>query len=286
MDIDFPAGYPVGLVLLPISYLVVIFLLPLAWLFLMSFYRAAPMGFFVRQFSLDNYGRLLLDGFYLKVLLRTVGIGILSALLSLIVGFPLALLITNSTPRTRLTLTAIVLLPVLVSIVIRSYGWMVLLTRDGLLNQGLMTIRIVNEPVRLLSDVRGVVIALTSFGLPYMVLSLLGPMQNIRMPLVESARMLGASDIQVLRLVVLPLSKPGILAGSSLVYALSAAAFVTPSLVGGGRVLTIPLLAFQQAVQLLNWPFAAAMVFALLLSSVCVLFLGIRLGQLENVRLY
>lgn len=272
--VDSSAGYPLWLLCVPGAYLVVLFVLPLAWLLLVSFYAPAPTGFYLPEATTANYVHFLSEPFYLRVVGRTVLLGAVAAAVALLLGYPLALVVALSTPRVRAVLMAAVLLPVLVSIVVRTYGWMVLLAGEGLFNQALIRLGLLEAPLRLLSDPVGVLIGLVSAGLPYMVLSLLGPLQNIRGSLIEVAQTLGATHVQVLRYVVVPLSMPGIVTGLSLVYVLSAAAFVTPLLLGGGRVVTIPLLVFEQGIRLLNWPFAAAAAFVLLLSSVVVLIGG------------
>jgi putative spermidine/putrescine transport system permease protein len=255
----------------PAGYLVVAFMIPLAWLLLVSFYTPIPTGFYAPAFTSANYTRFVFDPFYLRVLGRTLALGGLAAVGALGVGYPLALVIAFSPSTVRAVLLGAVLSPVLVSIVVRTYGWMVILAGEGPLNQALVGLGVLNTPLRFLSQPLGVLIGLVSAGLPYMVLSLLGPLQNIRTSLIEAAHTLGATDAQVLRLVIVPLSMPGVITGLALVYVLSAAAFVTPFLLGGGRVLTVPLLVYEQGVRLLNWPFAAAAAFVLLAGSIVVL---------------
>jgi putative spermidine/putrescine transport system permease protein len=166
------------------------------------------------------------------------------------------------------------------SVVVRSYGWMILLANSGLVNEALLALGLVDTPVQLLFNLTGVVIALVAILLPYMVLTLVPVIQNVDAALEEAAQSLGARPWRTFRDVVLPLSLPGVAAGSILVFVLAIAAYATPRLVGGSRLLVIPIFVYDQAMALLNWPFAAATSFVLL--ALVLLLTGVQGRLLEG----
>jgi putative spermidine/putrescine transport system permease protein len=151
------------------------------------------------------------------------------------------------------------------SAVVRSYGWLILLGDNGLLNIVLLRLGLIESAVRLLYTQAGTIIALIEVLLPFMVLSLVGVIQNIDRSLEEAATSLGAEPWRMFIDVVLPLSMPGVAAGSVLVFILAIGAFVTPALIGGAKILFVPMLVYQQAMGALNWPFAAAISFVFLI---------------------
>jgi putative spermidine/putrescine transport system permease protein len=228
-----------------------------------SFNRFVPGGQQAEALILDNYLRFFGDRFYLGILLRTLGLALAVTLLALILSYPLAYALARSRARLRGLLTAIVLVPLMTSVVVRSYGWTILLAQNGLANSALGLLGL--GPVRLMFSMTGVVIALTEVLMPFMVLTLTGVLQSVPPALEEAARSLGGSRWRVFRDVLLPLSLPGVAAGSFLVFALSISAFATPILVGGASTQVMATLVYDQVLSALNWPFAAAIAFSLML---------------------
>jgi putative spermidine/putrescine transport system permease protein len=161
-------------------------------------------------------------------------------------------------------LVTLLLVPLMTSVVVRSYGWMILLANNGLVNKALLALGVIQSSVQLLFNTTGVVIALVAILLPYMILTLMPVIQNIPPSLEEASQSLGASPWRMFRDVVIPLSLPGVGAGSILVFVLTIAAYATPRLVGGSRLLVMPIFVYDQTMALLNWPFASATSFILL----------------------
>jgi putative spermidine/putrescine transport system permease protein len=219
----------------------------------------------VPAFTLANYVRFLADPFHLAVLWKTIAMGLWVTAWCLVLGYPVAYTLARlRSRRLRALLVTCLLVPLMTSVVVRSYGWMILLANSGLVNQALLALGLVETPVQLLFNLTGVVIALVAILLPYMVLTLVPVIQNVDAALEEAAQSLGARPWRTFRDVVLPLSLPGVAAGSILVFVLAIAAYATPRLVGGSRLLVIPIFVYDQAMALLNWPFAAATSFVLL----------------------
>ncbi len=230
-------------------------------------------------FTLEHYVGALTDAFYLEILIRTITLGFVVTLLTLVIGYPLAYILARSQSRWKQWLTLLVIFPMLLNLVVRTFGWMALLARRGLVNQWLMAAGITDEPLRLMFNFTGLLIGLTHIFLPVMVLVLIAVIQNIPRDLEEAAGVLGASRLAVLAKVTLPLSAPGILAGSILVFVLTVSALVAPRLLGGPTYKVVSTMVYEQFLQLLNWPAGSAL--ALLMTAVVLLFLwaGARLAR-------
>ncbi|MBO9512977.1 MAG: ABC transporter permease [Variovorax sp.] len=219
-------------------------------------------------FGLAQYFKFLGDGFNLGVLGNTLWLGLRVTLLALLLGFPLAYLYTLTPPRWQGVLLLLVLLPLLTSSVVRTFAWVVILGRQGIVNSVLIDLGLVADPLKLLYTPGAVVVALAQIELPLMVLPLITALSTLDANLRQASLALGAGHWRTFTQVTLPLSMPGLLAGSLLVFASSVSAFVTQTLVGGGQQMFMPFYMYQQAIQAGNYPFAAAIAILLL---VCVL---------------
>jgi putative spermidine/putrescine transport system permease protein len=233
--------------------------------------------------TLQNYARFLFEGLYWRVIWRSTELGITVTLCCLVLGFPLAYRLARMHGSSRRGLVVMLLLfPLMTSVVVRSYGWLILLGDSGLLNTVLTGLGLVDEPVRLLYTSTGTIIALVEVLLPYMVLSLMAVIQDIHTSLEEAAASLGAGGGRVFIDIVLPLAMPGVAAGSVLVFILAIGAFVTPALIGGAKILVVPMLVYQQAITVLNWPFAAAISFIFLAFVLLLIWLQVRLLERQR----
>jgi len=258
--------------------MVLFFAVPMAALMVISFYRAGAVGAMTPAFTFENYRRFLTDPLSLRVLSNTLQLGLEVTVWCLILGFPLAYTLARTRHRgLRGALVVMLLVPLMTSVVVRSYGWTILLAGNGPLNAALVGIGLIRQPLRLLYTTNGTVIALVEVLLPFMVLSLLPVIQSIDRDLEQAASSLGANAWRTFLDVILPLSMPGVAAGSILVFALAIAAFATPSLVGGAKTLLMALYVYQQALTLFNWPFGAAISFVLLVLILLLIVLQTRL---------
>jgi putative spermidine/putrescine transport system permease protein len=276
--------FALPLLLLPATLILGLFLLALAQLLVLSFQHQVVGGAAnSTAFTLDNYVRFLTDGYYLGVLLDTFKLGLGVTALSVVVGYPLAYLIARSPRRWRGTLRLLVLAPLLVSVVVRTYGWVILLAGNGPLNQVLLATGLIQEPLKLLFNDVGVTIGLLHVFLPTMVLASVGVIEGIDPATEEAAASLGGPPWRTFVEVTLPLSLPGVVAGSMLVFSLTIAAYVTPALLGGPSLLILPTLIYQQVIVVLDWSFGAATATILLLASVLVLLVYQRVLALNRV---
>lgn len=218
-----------------------------------------------------NYAKLFGDFFYLKILLQTLALGAVVTVLCLVIAYPVAYMLARTRSRWRRLLVFLVISPLVVSIVIRSYGWMVLLGRAGTVNTMLQALGVTDHPLALMYNWFGVVVALTHVLLPYMILTLASVIEGIPESLEDTAAVLGAGWFARFRLIVFPLSLEGVGSGVTLVFMLAIGSFVSVLLLGGSDTLILPLLIYQQVIQINN-NFAAALGMYLLIISLFLLY--------------
>lgn len=249
------------------------FAVPFATMAAMSVLTANPMVRPDAHLTATHYARLSGDVYYLSVLWQTLRLGLWTTLLSLLLGYPLAFLMarTPSKPARTLLLMA-VLAPMVMGLVVRTYAWLGIFSNRGVINGTLLALGLIRAPIPMLGTEAAVVVALAHIYVPFMILTLTGVIARIDPRLEEAARGLGAGRVGAFLQVTLPLSAPGILAGSLLVFALAISAYVTPIMIGGYEILTLPMLIFQQVSATFNLGFAAALgvvllVVALLLAA-------------------
>jgi putative spermidine/putrescine transport system permease protein len=257
-------------------------LLPLL-VFLTAFYAYPVAAMMFRsiaepEWTLDNFRKIFDSSVFLYVLWLTFRVALVVTVISLLLGFPVAYLLARMERARSNLLMMLVLLPFWTSILVRTYAWMVLLGRQGIVNQFLLWLGVIDDPLRLLNTTFAVYVAMVHILLPFMILPLYSVIRGIDGNLLRAAEGLGANPLGVFRQVVLPLSLPGIAAGCLLVFILALGFFITPALVGGPRDLMIAVL-IQQQVELFNWPFASALA-VLLLAAALLAFAGFarRLG--------
>lgn len=263
------------LLLLPgLVALVTTFLLPLLWLTRASFATSALSALGQGDWTLESYRQILLDPFYWRVAWNTLTLGVYVAVCAVVLAYPIALFLVRTTSRWRGVLTALAVAPLLTSSVVRTYGWMVILGDRGVINATLAWLHLVDQPIRLANNTLGATIALVEILMPYAILAMLGGFGRIQPQFEEAAAMLGANRLRVFTRIVLPLSLPGVLTAALLTFVLAISSFVTPRLIGGGRVFVLGTEVFNEATVTLNWPLAAALSVLLLVlfSSVILLY--------------
>ena len=258
-----------GLLALPLAALfIVCFLAPLMVLVGVSLHGEPEMS----TFSFTQYTKFLGDAFNLSILWSTLILGFEATLVCLIFGFPIAWICARAPTRWQSILVFLVILPILTSVVVRTFSWIVILGREGILNHALLWLHLVREPSRLLFTETGVVMVLAQVQMPLMVLPLLATLSRIDPNLADASAALGAGSWRTFFRVTLPLSIPGLVAGCILVFSASVTAFVTQTLIGGARLLYMPLHIYQQAIGANNWPFAAAISVIFMLAVLIVIY--------------
>ncbi len=244
--------------------LLVVFILPIVLLLSFSLRPHVGPGTVGDGLTIDNYLRFLADPFYLGVLADTLLIGFVVVSICLVLAYPVAYVLARSKSRIRGLLIFIVVAPLLISTVVRNLGWFPILGNAGLVNWALLSTGLITEPLRLINNTVGVIIALVHTFLPFMILALVTVIQKIGVELEEAARNLGAGPVETFFRVILPLSRPGMLAGYLIVFTSVISAFTTPAMMGGKRVLIMATLIEQQMRSVLNYAFGAAAAIILL----------------------
>ena len=242
---------------------------PLALLGAVSFYNDPTMT----TPGVAQYVKFVTDRFNMAVLGQTLWLGLLATAVALVVGYPLAYIYMVAPAALQRVLMLVIVLPLLTSAVVRTFAWVVILGRQGIVNTALTALGLVDTPVRLLYTPWAVVVALAQIQLPLMVLPVITALGNIDPNLRHASHALGAGRWRTFVEVTLPLSAPGLLAGCLLVYAGSVSAFVTQTLVGGGQLMLMPQYMYQQAIQANNYPFAAAVAMILLVAVLAIVVL-------------
>lgn len=258
------------------------FLAMIALAFLLPLGMLLHESLFVPHFNVANYEKVFDQAVYLRVMGRTLRISALVTIITLLLGFPLAALMARTRGLLLALLLLAVLLPLWTSVLVRTYAWLVLLQRNGVLNDVLLGLHIVSAPVQLLRTEGAVVLAMSHVLLPFMVLPLYSALRAIPHEYVRAAQMLGAGSFSVFRHVVLPLSLPGVASGCLMTFLLAIGFFVTPALIGGPQQMMLATLVQQQVTELLNWPFAGALVGVLLVFVLALVLVFNRVVRLDR----
>jgi putative spermidine/putrescine transport system permease protein len=267
-----------GLILPVAIFLTAFYVIPLIVLLAKSF-QASPDS---AAFSLNQYLKFFQDSINLDIWWHSFTLGCWCTLICLILGYPLAYMYSRSSDRWQAILTFLIMLPLLTSIVVRTFAWIVILGREGLVNSLLKTIGLIDRPLSLLFTHNGVIIALSQIMLPLMVLPLTAAMTSIDLRLMDASTSLGAGAWRTFFQVFVPLTIPGIISGCLLVFAISISAFVTPSIIGGGKVLYMPNIIYQQSVISLDWNYASTISVFLLLTVIAIIVCLSTLGRVSR----
>lgn len=238
------------------------FLLPVAKLLIGSIFAPAPTA--------EHWLRIAHEPIFLRILLRTVQTASVVTSLAFLLGYPVALVTSRLGGRAAMLVGACVLIPLWTSVLVRSYAWIVLLQRTGIVNSMLLNWGLIDQPLKLLYTEGAVIVAMTHVLMPYMILPVFSSLRSIPPELDRAARNLGAGSWSSFVAVTLPLSLPGVYAGAIMVFILSLGFYVTPALIGGPQNLTIATLIGQQTTELLNWPFAGALAGVLLIVTLAL----------------
>ena len=255
-----PIPWPLAPTLL---FLLVFFCVPLGIVLCMSFASRGLYGGVEWVLTISNYVRLV-DPLYWNIYLRSFGLAIMTTVLCLVIGFPLAYSIARASARTQPLWLLLVMIPFWTNFLVRTYAWILILRADGVLNSTLMQLGIQSEPLTLLFTDAAVCVGLVYGYLPFMVLPLVVAIERISPQLEEAARDLYATTGSMIRHIVLPLSKPGFLAGGALVFIPSVGAFITPYLLGGGKQMMVGTLIQQEFLVSRDWLFGSALSFGLM----------------------
>jgi len=246
-------------------------LVPLTMTALLSLHGFGMYTGITDTWDLRNYAEIVSDPYFHEVFLRTFRIALLVTLLAAAIGAPEAYILQRMRNPWRSLFLLVLLGPLLISVVARTLGWALLFGSAGLVNEALLALGLIREPLAFMYSETGVVVALAHVLLPFMVIAVWASMQRLDPQVENAALSLGASEFAVLRRVVLPQVVPGILSGAVMVFALAASAFATPAIIGGRRLKVAATLAYDEFLNTLNWPLGAAIAVVLLLANIAII---------------
>lgn len=255
----------------------VILVLPVGWLFYLSFVGADG------SFSLENYARMVEQKSYERIFVTTFNVSLLTTGLAILIGYPLAYFLSQLPGRLANLFMIAVLLPFWTSLLVRTYAWLVLLQREGLINKAAIALGLWDEPVRMVHDVTGTLIGMLHIMLPFLILPVYGAMKAIDVDLVKAAANLGASPTRAFWTVFFPLTLPGLCAGALMVFILCLGFFVTPAVLGGGKVILVSMKIVSNIQLFVNWGAASALGVVLLALTVAILWIASRFLNLSQI---
>lgn len=264
-------GLPALLLAPPLVFVAIFFIIPLFTVVLGSLF--AP------NLTTEHYARMVAEPLYLRVYGITLRISFLTCFYCTLLGYPAAYLIATVPPRTRQVLLLFVVVPFFLSTLIRNYIWMAILQRSGVLNSALRELGLISKPLALMYNEFGVVVVMVNMLLPFMIFPIVSSLLAIPPDVHHASASLGGNPIRTFWRVILPLSLPGVIAGSLLVFIVSLGFFITPALVGGPKEMMISNLIDFNIREVLNWPFAYALANTLLCGTLVLYFLYVRLVE-------
>lgn len=250
----------------------VFLVVPVVLILAYSFFERGTYGGVVPTFTLDNFARAL-DPLYLRVLVFSVRVALIATIVALLIGYPAAYLIATLPPRWRTPVLVLTVLPFWTSLLIRTYAWIVLLNREGLINRGLEGVGLIDQPLELLNNEFAIVLGLVYGYLPLMILPIYASIERLNPELREASADLGGNPIRTFLRVTLPLTLPGIAAGCIFVFVPSLGNFIVPDLLGGGLSSMIGNLIQSQFLRARDWPFGATLSLVLIALMGALLFL-------------
>jgi putative spermidine/putrescine transport system permease protein len=265
----FASGW--GLVALSGVIFALFFLIPLGYFFVLSFFTFVQTGEYTTDLTLANYQRLLGDAYYLDILRVTLLLGAQVSLVCFVLGYPLAYFLARSRSGWRQIVLIVVVSSLFTNLIVRTYGWLVILPKRGLLNNVLLDLGLIEDPLKLIFNTTGVIIGLSQIMLPVFVLVVAAVLQAIDRDLVDAAEIAGADPLRAFASIVWPLSLRGVIGGISLVFTLTISSFVTPEFLAGGRFLIAGTLISELMTRTLNYPLAGALAVLLLVTSLVVI---------------
>lgn len=257
----------------------IFFFIPIFSLLRISFYENVGMGVYQPAMTLTSYIKFLTDPFYLGVIFFTLKIAVLVTSISLIAGYPVAYYVARADGFKKIICLLLIIVPLWTNLIVRIYGWFVILGQKGLLNTLLLNVGVIDQPLSMVFQPFSVVIGLLDMVFPWVLLIMISVMEGIDWSLIEAARDLGASRFQSFYEVTFKLSIPGVAVGGLFAFVWSMGEYAVPSLLGSSAQRTISIEVADQILTVLNWPFGASIAFTLFMISVSVLFISNRLTQ-------
>lgn len=241
--------------------------IPLLYIFVISFFKSDSYGGMIHKFTLENYTELF-NSAYVKIFLTSIIIALITTFICILIAYPFVLAVTHKSNKVQELLMTLVMVPFLTNALIRMYGWIVLLRKYGVINQGLMSLGFLDKPLSLMYNDFGIILGMVYTLLPFMILPLYSSVSTIDKSLLEASSDLGASKIKTFFKIILPLSFSGLFNGALMVFTPALGYFFIVDVLGGGKVMILGNLIKNQFLTARNWPFGAAIsVFLILITT-------------------
>tara|TARA_Y100000815_G_scaffold44191_1_gene36420 strand:+ start:932 stop:1816 length:885 start_codon:yes stop_codon:yes gene_type:complete len=257
--------------------ILVVLVIPVGWLFYVSFVGANG------QFSLENYERMINRSSYRRIFFTTFQVSFLTTGLCILIGYPLAYFISQLPAKLANLCLITVLLPFWTSLLVRTYAWLVLLQKQGLVNSWGMSLGLWDEPIKMVHNMTGTLIGMVHIMLPFLILPVYGAMKAVDADFIKAAANLGASPRKAFWTVFFPLTTPGLFAGALMVFILCLGFFVTPAVLGGGKVIMVSMKIVSNIELFVNWGAASALGVVLLVATVAILWVASRFLNLDQI---
>jgi putative spermidine/putrescine transport system permease protein len=254
-------------------HLAILLVVPLVNIAAYSVFTYSPTKIVLPELTVQNYAKLW-DPYYAGLFLRTMRMALVATVICAVLGYPVAYVLARARPVAMAIGLFLLVVPLMVSTVIRVFGWMVILGRNGLINEALALLGF--GELRLLYTETAVVIGLVNIFMPFMVLPIMSAIERIPPNLEEAATNLGASWFEMFRMVILPMSHPGLVSGALLVYSVSLSAFVTPVLMGGARLRVIGSQIYDEVLVSFNWPGASSLALVTIAATLVLIYFALR----------
>lgn len=255
----------------------VVLVIPVAWLFYLSFLGSDG------RFSAENYTRMIELKSYQRIFLITFQISFITTALAVLIGYPLAYFLSQLPPRLANIFMIAVLLPFWTSVLVRTYAWLVILQKQGLINQWAIGLGLWDEPITMVNNMTGTLIGMLHIMLPFLVLPVYGAMKAIDQDLVKAAANLGASPTRAFWTVYFPLTLPGLFAGALMVFILCLGFYITPAVLGGGKIIMVSMKIVSNIELFVNWGAASALGVVLLVVTGLILWVASRFLNLDKI---
>ncbi|MEO1601000.1 MAG: ABC transporter permease [Pseudomonadota bacterium] len=255
----------------------VILVVPVGWLFYVSFIGADG------NFSLENYERMLARKSYARIFYMTFEVSIVTTLICILIGYPLAYFLSQLPQRVANLCLITVLLPFWTSLLVRTYAWLVLLQKQGLVNDWGISVGLWDEPLKMVHNMSGTLIGMVHIMVPFLILPVYSSMRAIDRDYLKAASNLGAGPVRAFWTVFFPLSLPGLFAGALIVFVLCLGFFVTPAVLGGGKVIMVSMKIASNIELFVNWGAASALGVVLLVVTLAILWVAARFLRLEQL---
>jgi len=259
--------WAVILIAMPLAFMAAFFLVP--FLFSVVASLQTPEG----EWTLGNYQKIVVDSYYPGIFYTTFKLSLIATVVSFFIAYPIAYYIVNMVKSRNLRrfCYVLVIMPLFTSNIVRSFGWLILLGRQGLVNQALVALGLADRPIAILFTETAIIIGLAYILVPFMVLTIAAVLQTIDRSLVEASLDLGSSRLATFFNITLPLSLPGVIAGSLIVFTLAVSAYVVPAIMSGGRIIVAAMPIFDNYSTLFNFNFGAALAVSLLIVTLILI---------------